>query len=66
MLITFTLAILDAVLAFSMYCSHHYIMCAILIVAAIILGFIALGFEGRMLNRIKQLEEKVKENTYGS
>lgn len=66
MLITFALAILNALLAYAMYSGHHYAACGLFIAFTIIWGFLALCYEGRMLNRIKQLEEKVKENNYGS
>lgn len=43
------------------YLTQHYILCGVLMTVAVVLGLMAMAFEGSLINRIKKLEEQLNE-----
>lgn len=60
MTIALIVAIVNAFAALVGYASNHMIMCGVNIASAIIFTLAAISCEGKMLNRIKKLEEENK------
>lgn len=49
----------DVLAAFICAATERFFLCGVNVVLAVLLAFIAMVYEGRLLNRVKKLEEEV-------
>lgn len=49
----------DVLAAFICAATERFFLCGVNVVFAVLLAFIAMVYEGRLLNRVKKLEEEV-------
>lgn len=49
----------DVLAAFICAATERFFLCGVNVVLAVLLAFMAMVYEGRLLNRVKKLEEKV-------
>ena len=49
----------DVLAAFICAATERFFLCGVNVVLAVLLSFIAMVYEGRLLNRVKKLEEEV-------
>ena len=49
----------DVLAAFIYAATERFFLCGVNVVLAVLLAFIAMVYEGRLLNRVKKLEEEV-------
>ncbi len=49
----------DVLAAFICAATEWFFLCGVNVVLAVLLAFIAMVYEGRLLNRVKKLEEEV-------
>lgn len=49
----------DVLAAFICAATERFFLCSVNVVLAVLLAFMAMVYEGRLLNRVKKLEEEV-------
>ena len=49
----------DVLAAFICAATERFFLCGVNVVLAVLLAFMAMAYEGRLLNRVKKLEEEV-------
>lgn len=49
----------DVLAAFICAVTERFFLCGVIVVLAVLLAFMAMVYEGRLLNRVKKLEEEV-------
>lgn len=56
----------DVLAAFICAATERFFLCGVNVVLAVLLAFMAMVYEGRLLNRVKKLEEEVALLRWGT